>query len=183
MSVFASRYARAFADVVASAHLDASSALRQLEDFSAALHGSRELREALENPSVTMDEKLRVIDAITAKIGGREGTPRQIRNFLAVLTQNDRLSALDEVLRDFRAAMDSRAGVQEAKISSARELSDDERRQLEQQIAKVAGGQVRAKYTLDASLLGGASVRIGSTVYDGSIRGQLEKLKQVLTAG
>jgi F-type H+-transporting ATPase subunit delta len=183
MSVFASRYARAFADVVTSDHLDASSALRQLEDFSTALHSSRELREVLENPSVTMDEKLRVIDAIAAKIGGREGMARQIRNFLAVLTQNDRLNAIDEVLRDFRAAMDSLAGVQEAEISSARELGDDERRQLEQQIAKVAGGKVRAKYTRDASLLGGASVRIGSTVYDGSIRGQLEKLKQVLTAG
>jgi F-type H+-transporting ATPase subunit delta len=179
MSVFSSRYARALADVLSSAHLDAASALAQLEDFSSALRDSRDLRELLENPSVTIDDKLRVLDSVVAKIGGM---PREVRNFLAVLTQNARLRALDEVLRDFSAVTDSRAGVKEAKISSARELSEGERTQLETEISKLTGGRVRAQYTQDASLLGGVSVRIGTTVYDGSLRGQLEKLKQVLTA-
>jgi F-type H+-transporting ATPase subunit delta len=182
MSVVTSRYANAFADVVTSAKLDAASALGQLQYFSEALHESRELREVLENPSIAIDEKLRVLDAIAGKIGGSDGMPRQVRNFLAVLMQNDRLRALDEVLRDFSAVIDSRAGVQEAEICSARELSGDERNQLEEQIAQLAGGRVRARYTHDASLLGGASVRIGTTVYDGSIRGRLEKLRQVLMA-
>jgi F-type H+-transporting ATPase subunit delta len=183
MSVVTSRYANAFADVVTSANLDAARALGQLQDFSTALHESRELREVLENPSVTIDEKLHVLDAIVAKIGGSDGMPRQVRNFLAVLTQNNRLGALDEVLRDFSAVVDSRAGVQEVEILSARELGEDERKQLEEQIAQLAGGRVRARYTRDSSLLGGASIRIGTTVYDGSIRARLEKLKQVLTAG
>lgn len=182
MAVFESRYARALADVLTSVHLDEASALAQLQDFSSALHDNRDLREVLENPSVTMDEKLRVLDSIVAKIAGQARFPRQVRNFLAVLTQNDRLRSLDEVLRDFNAVIDSRAGIQEAEISSVRELSDGERAHLEAQIAKLAGGRVRAHYTQDASLLGGASVRIGTTVYDGSLRGQLEKLKQVLVA-
>lgn len=183
MSVFSSRYARAFADVVASASLDAASALQQLEAFSAAFHANRDLREVLEDPSVTIPEKLRVIDAITTKIGGSVGMPRQVRNFLAVLMQNDRLRAIDEVLSDFSAVSDARLGVQEAEISSVRELDEGERMRMEAQVATLAGGRVRAKYTRDASLLGGATVRIGTTVYDGSIRGQLEKLKQVLSAG
>jgi F-type H+-transporting ATPase subunit delta len=182
MSVFGSRYARALADVLTAAHLDETSALAYLQSFSSALHGSRDLREVLENPAVTIEEKLRVIDSIVAKIGGNNGMPRQLRNFLAVLTQNNRLRALDEVLRDFSAVTDSRSHIKEAKISSARELGEGERAHLEAQIAKLAGGRVRAQYSQDASLLGGVSVRIGTTVYDGSLRGQLEKLKQVLTA-
>ena len=181
MSVFGSRYARAFADVVSSANLDPDAALTQLRDFSETLRTSADLREVLENPSVAMDEKLRVLDAIVAKVGDG-GMPRQVRNFLAVLTQNDRLRAIDEVLTDFTAVSDTRAGIQEAEVRSARELSQAERAQLEKEIANLAGGRVRAKYSQDPSLLGGASVRIGTTVYDGSIRGQLEKLKQALMA-
>lgn len=181
MAVFSNRYARALADVLSSAHLDEASALARLENFSSTLRGSRDLHEVLANPSVTIEEKLRVLDAIVVKVGGREGIPRQVRNFLAVLIQNDRLGALDEILRDFSALADKRAGIQEAEISSARELSEGEKAELEARIAKLVGGRVRSQYTQDASLLGGATVRIGTTVYDGSLRGQLEKLKQVLS--
>lgn len=183
MSVFASRYARALADAVTSAGLDAGRVLSLLEDFSATLHDSAELREILENPSVTMDMKLKVIDAVVTKIGADGGMPRQVRNFIALLTQNNRLRAINEVLADFRAVTDERSGVQEAEISSTRPLSDAERKRLAEPISKLAGGQVRATYREDASLIGGVLVRIGSTVYDGSIRGQLEKLKRVLIAG
>lgn len=182
MSVFASRYARALADAVTAAGLDAGRVLSLLEDFSATLRGSRELREVLENPSVAMDIKLKVIDAVTARIGARATVPHQVRNFIALLTQNHRLKAMDEVLADFRAVTDARSGVQEAEIISARPLSDAERKRLAEPISKLAGGKVRATYREDASLIGGVWVRIGSTVYDGSIRGQLDKLKQVLSA-
>jgi F-type H+-transporting ATPase subunit delta len=68
----------------------------------------------------------------------------------------------------------------EAEITSARPLNDQDRAELEAQVAKLAGGRVRATYLQDATLLGGAVVRIGSTVYDGSIRAQLQQLKQKL---
>ena len=76
--------------------------------------------------------------------------------------------------------MDEHAGAVEARITSARPLNAADRAQLEAQIAKLAGARVRASYGEDATLLGGAVVEIGSTVYDGSVRAQLQQLKQRL---
>ena len=76
--------------------------------------------------------------------------------------------------------VDEHAGATEARITSAHPLNAEDRAQLEAQIAKLAGARVRASYAEDASLLGGAVVEIGSTVYDGSVRAQLQQLKQKL---
>ena len=78
--------------------------------------------------------------------------------------------------------LDARMGFAEAQISSARELGDAEKRNLEAQIARVTGMKVRAQYGLDQSLLGGAVVRIGSTIYDGSVKGQLERIKEAISS-
>ena len=77
--------------------------------------------------------------------------------------------------------MNQRLGIAEANVTSARALGDDEKRELEARIAATTGQKVRAQYTTDAALLGGALVRIGSTIYDGSVRGQLRKLKETLS--
>ena len=68
----------------------------------------------------------------------------------------------------------------EAEISSARQLSAEEKRELESQVERLTGKKVRARYASDPELLGGVMVRVGSTIYDGSVRGQLEKMKQEL---
>jgi F-type H+-transporting ATPase subunit delta len=170
------RYARAFADVVESAKLDAAAAQQQLNDFAETLAGSHDLREFLGNPSIEMAKKLKVLDAIA----GRIGMFSQVRNFVAVILEHHRLPELDEILAAFRDLEDTHAGAVEAKVTSARALNEDDRKQLEEQIAKLAGAQVRASYTEDASLLGGAVVEIGSTIYDGSVRAQLQKLKHTL---
>jgi F-type H+-transporting ATPase subunit delta len=68
----------------------------------------------------------------------------------------------------------------EAEITSARELGEDEKRGLERQIQRMTGKQVRARYSRDSSLLGGAVIKIGSTVYDGSVRGQLNRIREQL---
>jgi len=73
-------------------------------------------------------------------------------------------------------------GFAEAQISSARDLNDGEKQEVESQIAKVTGKKVRAQYGLDASLLGGAVVRVGSTIYDGSVKGQLERIKEAISS-
>jgi F-type H+-transporting ATPase subunit delta len=57
-------------------------------------------------------------------------------------------------------------------------LNDEDRAQLEAEVGKIAGSRVRAVYRQDESLLGGAIVKIGSTIYDGSVRGQLQQMKQ-----
>jgi F-type H+-transporting ATPase subunit delta len=176
MSVLSLRYAHAFASVAASSHLDVVAAEEQLDDFSGTLAGSRELREVLMNPSIANEQKLKVLDAIAARIGMFP----QVRNFIAVIMDHQRLDELDEILTEYHAVADDQTGLTEAEITSARPLNDQDRAELEAQVAKLAGGRIRTTYFQDASLLGGAVVHIGSTVYDGSIRTQLQQLKQKL---
>jgi F-type H+-transporting ATPase subunit delta len=128
------------------------------------------------NPSIANEQKLKVLDAIAARIGMFP----QVRNFLAVIMEHQRLAELDEILAEYRAIADEQSHRAEAEITSAHPLNDQDRAELETHVAKLAGGRVRATYHQDATLLGGAVVRIGSTVYDGSIRAQLQQLKQRL---
>jgi len=176
MSVLSLRYAHAFASVAAKSHLDVGVAQQQLADFSGTLAGSRDLREVLMNPSIANAQKLKVLDAIS----GRIGMYPQVRNFLAVIMEHQRLAELDEILSEFHLVADQETQVAEAEITSAYALNEEDRAALESQIEKLAGGRVRATYARDASLIGGAVVRIGSTVYDGSVRAQLQQLKQKL---
>jgi len=176
MSVLSLRYAHAFASVAALSHLDSAAAQRQLSDFSGTLAGSRELREVLMNPSIATEQKLKVLDAIAARIGMFP----QVRNFIAVIVDHQRLPELDEILTEYHAVADEQSNLTEAEITSAHPLNDQDRAELEAQVAKLAGGRVRVTYRQDADLLGGAVVRIGSTVYDGSIRAQFQQLKQKL---
>ncbi|MGH9651258.1 MAG: ATP synthase F1 subunit delta, partial [Terriglobales bacterium] len=101
----------------------------------------------------------------------------------AVLVQNRRIGALGEIARLFEAEMNERRGFSEAEVTSWRELGDDEKRSLAARLEAVLGKKVRARYQKDESLLGGARIRVGSTIYDGSVRGQLRKLKEQLSAG
>ncbi|WP_158792330.1 ATP synthase F1 subunit delta [Granulicella sp. L60] len=176
MSVLSLRYAHAFASVATSAHLDVAAAERQMQDFSGTLADSRELREVLMNPSIPNADKLKVLDAISVRIGMFP----QVRNFLAVIMEHQRLAELDEILSEYHLVADEQAGMAEAEITSAHPLNDQDRVELEAQVSRLAGGSVRATYREDATLLGGAVVRIGSTVYDGSVRAQLQQLKQKL---
>ena len=176
MSVISLRYAHAFASVAESSHLDSGAAQQQMKDFAGTLADSHELREVLMNPSIASEQKLKVLDAIA----GRIGMFPQVRNFIAVIMDHRRLAELNEILAEYALVADADAGLAEADITSARALNDSDRAELEAQVSKLAGGRVRATYHEDAALLGGAVVRIGSTVYDGSIRGQLAQLKQRL---
>jgi F-type H+-transporting ATPase subunit delta len=176
MSVISLRYAHAFASVAESSHLDTAAAQQQMKDFAGTLADSHELREVLMNPSISNDQKLRVLDAIA----GRIGMFPQVRNFIAVIMDHRRLTELDEILAEYALVADADAGFADAEITSARALNDADRAELEAQVSKLAGGRVRATYHEDATLLGGAVVRIGSTVYDGSIRAQLTQLKHRL---
>ena len=126
-----------------------------------------------------MPQKLRVIDGLSAKLG----MVREVRNFVAVIVSHQRIGELQEILKDYAAIADEQSGMAEAEITTARPLADQDRAELEQQVSKLAGAaRVRTHYSIDPSLLGGAVVRIGSTVHDGSLRAQLEQLKETLTA-
>lgn len=172
------RYARAFADVAESAKLDPVAVQQQLLDFSGTLGESRELREFLSNPSIDMPQKLKVVDALVVRLG----TGAQVRNFIAVILEHHRLAEFDEIRAEYRRIADQQSGAVEATITTARALGGDERTELEAQVAKLAGAKVRASYLEDPGLLGGAVVQIGSTIYDGSLKGQLAQLKQRLAS-
>jgi F-type H+-transporting ATPase subunit delta len=179
MAVVDLRYARALAEVVADQKMDLVAAQGQLNDFADMLDASVELREVLQNPSIPEPQKLRLLDAIAEK--AELGRP--IRNFLALVVHHQRLHELRDMVAAYASLAEEETGVIEAEITTARTLDADSRRLLEQQVAKLAGDQrVQATYREDASLLGGAVVRLGSTVYDGSVRAQLQQLKRRMVA-
>lgn len=179
MALFASRYAVAFAEAVGNAGVDPAELGQQLDDFAFAWNESHELRYLFTDPVIPASQKVSVLD----KLNERVGLSPLVRNFVAVLIDHDRIGAFNEVVEEYRKEMDRRRGILEADIVTARPLDEDERRQLEARVGELAGGRVNAKYREDHSLLGGVIVTLGSTVYDGSVRGQLDRLKEELVAG
>ena len=178
MAAIASTYARAFADVVLSTRLDANRAISGLRRIAGLLSESTQLRRVWENPAVPADQKRKLLDAIVH----REEIEPHVRNLIAVLIDHRRVQFLDRITQQLEKELDARLGFAEAQITSARELGDAEKRALEAQIEKVTGKKIRARFGLDASLLGGALVRVGSTIYDGSVKGQLERIRVAISS-
>lgn len=179
MAALVSRYARAFADVVSAAGLDATAIEHQMNDFLATWNASPELRSLLVNPAVAAAQKIEILD----KLSARMSLLKELRNLIAVLIRNDRIAQVGEVFEAYRQELQERSGIRQAEVITARELGEDDRDALVAGVGKLAGGRVQASFKLDESILGGAIVRIGSTIYDGSVRGRLERLKEQLIGG
>jgi F-type H+-transporting ATPase subunit delta len=176
MASVSSRYARAFADVVIDLKLDPNQVREELRAMVETVEGSPELRRVWESPAIPHEQKNALLDAIAR----RAGLVTPVRNFLAVLIEHGRMPMLAQIARQFELELNQRLGFTEAEITSARELTPQERAAMEAQIAKLTGRKVRAKYGTDRQILGGAVVRVGSTIYDGSLRGQLRRIKEEL---
>ena len=174
--VFALRYAHAFASVAQQAGLDAAQSQMQLTEFGQTLDGSPALYEVLTDPSIKNDQKLAVLDELSFRMG----MYREVRNFLAVIMDHGRLGELQQIQNEYHKLAEQGAGVAEVEVTSAQALNEDDRQQLEFEISKLAVSRVKVSYSLDPGLIGGAVVRIGSTVYDGSVRAQLDQMKQTL---
>jgi F-type H+-transporting ATPase subunit delta len=179
MAAIDTRYARAFAAVVSDQGLNVVAAQGELNDFADTLDASAELREVLENPSIPEPQKLKVLDAIAAKAG----MSKTVRNLIAVIANHQRLHELRQIIASYATLNDEASFIAEAEVVSAHALDDGNKKLLEEKIAKMTGlTRVNATYSEDAALLGGAVVTIGSTVYDGSVRAQLQQLKARLVA-
>jgi F-type H+-transporting ATPase subunit delta len=178
MAAFVARYATAFAEVVTAAHLDTASIDRQLTDFLATWKSSHELREFFVNPAVPAVQKVGLLDKLNAKLGMQ----KELRNLIAVLINNDRIGHVAEVAAAYRAILQEQLGIRPAEITTARELGAEEKSRLVAEVGRLAGAKIDASFKLDPTILGGTVVRIGSTVYDGSVRGRLERLKESLVA-
>jgi F-type H+-transporting ATPase subunit delta len=178
MASVASTYSRAFADVVLSSHLNPDASIAELRTIASLLAQSSELRRVWENPAIPAEQKRRVLDVIAE----RDGISKQVRNLVAVLIDHRRVQFLDPIIVQLEKELDARLGFAEAEITSARQLGDAEKREFEAEVGKLTGKKVRARYEQDASLLGGAVVRLGSTIYDGSVKGQLERLREEISS-
>jgi len=178
MATVTNTYARAFVDVVIDRKLDAAKTLAEAQSIAALVASSESLKEVWEAPSIPPDQKKKLLDAIAAKAG----ISREVRNLIAVLIDKRRINFLAAIVKQFEQDLNQRLGFAVAEITTARDLSDQEHRALESEIEKLTGKKVRANYAKDAVILGGAVVRIGSTIYDGSVKGQLEKMREALSS-
>lgn len=176
MASVISRYARAFADVVMDLKLDPNQVRSELRSITDLLEQSVDLQRVWDNPAIPHDQKLKVLDAVAQ----RAGLVTAVRNFLAVMIEHRRMRLMPQIARQFETELNDRLGFIEAEITSARELSPQERQALERRVAGMTGRIVRAQYATDAKVLGGAVVKIGSTIYDGSVRGQLHRIRDQL---
>lgn len=176
MAAVLGRYARAYAEVAVKNKLNPEKTVAEFQQMADAVNGSRELRNVLQNPSVSREQKHKLLDSIIKHIGAT----KTLRNFLAVLIDHRRIGSIGDLLEQFKRELDRRLGIADAKVSSVRELSLAEKKSLEQQLAAITGKTVRATYSQNASLLGGVWVRVGSTIYDGSVHGRLQRMRQEL---
>jgi F-type H+-transporting ATPase subunit delta len=177
MASVTSRYARAFAEVVVDRRMNADKSVEELDSIASLIESNADLRNVLQNPAVPRQQKLKLLDAIV----GRMGASKELRNFIAVLVDHHRAGHMEEIAKQFKRELNQRLGIAESEVSSARELSKEERQALEKELQAITGKTVQATYSKDETLLGGVVVRIGSTIYDGSVRGQLHKIREQIT--
>lgn len=173
----ANRYARALADVVGPRG-NYREILAELQDFAAVLHGSAELREVMETPAVAIAEKKKVLQAILARAGVSEVT----RNFLLILADHYRLGLLGEIVLAFQKVANERLGIAQVKVFSAADLTEAEREALRKRFAELTGRRVELEFLKEEKLVGGVIAQVDSTVYDGSVRGHLARMRERLTA-
>lgn len=174
------RYARALADAVMApaSGSDPKQILSELRTFNDLVQQSPELRNVLLSPAVSNKKKRAVI----ARFADSLPLSRLVRNLLYVIIDRRRTSTLDDVADAFEIALDERLGIVRAEVKSAAPLSDRQQAELQQELSRVSGKQVRCDFSIDPALIGGVVARIGSTVYDGSVRSQLENMRERLVA-
>jgi F-type H+-transporting ATPase subunit delta len=171
------QYATALADIVLEQGA-AEPARKQLEDFRAAYAESAELRNFLVSPAIPRQAKHGVIEKLVARLGAS----KIIRNFLFVMADNQRIHLLPEITETFEQVLRQRQGVAEAEVTSAVELNETQKKAIVGTLERLSGKKIQAKYSLQPGLLGGAVVRIGDTIYDGSVQNRLNQLRTLLAA-
>ncbi|MEX2660728.1 MAG: ATP synthase F1 subunit delta [Vicinamibacterales bacterium] len=174
----ATRYARALFDV-ARKEGDVQQAGRDIGAFAGLVAGHEMLMRTFANPAIPSARKRAVVEQLL----GRMGTLGPIVSKLVLmLAERDRLTLLPDLVTAYEARLMEDAKVVRAQLTTAVELPADRISALQQGLARATGRQVQLDATVDPSIIGGAVARIGSTVYDGSVTTQLQKVKERLTA-
>jgi F-type H+-transporting ATPase subunit delta len=171
LQTIARRYAAALAEVATERH-EADEVEQEINAW-AKLIDETQLREVFSNPTVPYDQKRRLLEELIARTKVRETTA----SFLRVLLQNQRIAQLKAVAERFAQVLDERRGVVTAKVTTARPIAEDLQAALGQTMSAVSGRTVKLSFTTDETIVGGVITQIGSTIFDGSIEGQLERLR------
>ena len=179
-TAIAVRYARALAEVVTTpgCDLEPRAAVAQLNAFHSLVHSSEELQHVLHSPAVPASRKRAVIQVLC----GQLAVHAFVRNILWVLSDHHRIGALKDVEESFEAVVDEKLGMVKAEIATAAPLAPDLRDRLSSALTQTTGRTVRCEYADQPELLGGVQVKIGSKIFDGSVRGRLERLRRQLMA-
>jgi F-type H+-transporting ATPase subunit delta len=170
--VIARRFALALSDSIAQ-----DDALRAIEEelgrFAAALEQVPELHEYLAGPLVPLARKREAAVAVLASLGASD----RCRDFVLVLLERHRVGLVDVIAEEFSAVVRERLGIVDAEITTAFPLDQAMQERVRAALAKLASAEVRASFEVDPSLVGGLRARIGSTIYDGSVRGRMQRLR------
>ena len=178
ITTIARRYAEAVADV-AVAQNQVEQIDSELSLFAQMMKSNRELYEVFASPVLSNDQKSKVLNALVAHTKPSSTTT----NLLKVMLNNYRLHNLDAVYQQFKREINQRKGLVAAEVTTAQLLSSDEQNLLSQRLQELTGKQVQVQFKTDSTLIGGVITKIGSVEYDGSIRTQLETVKQKLKTG
>lgn len=173
IETIARRYGTALADVVTKSG-ETETVKGELKAWEQLINGNADLQNAVRNPAIPQSSKEKVLEALIQKAK----PSRTTGNFLRVLLRNGRLTELTEINDKFAAVLEERSGSVVADVISARDLSGSQQGELKSNLEKLTGKQVKLNFTIDPALIGGVVTRIGSTVYDGSVKTQLENLKE-----
>ena len=169
----ARRYASALADVVLERG-EAREVQEELLAWEKMFQASPMLQEVFRNPTIALDKKRAVLNKLIERAKPRTTTA----NFLKVLLQNQRITDLGEINKKFAELLDERAGMVAAIVTTARSVPENAQQKLQAKLLSLTGKKVRINFMTDPELIGGLVTRIGSTVYDGSVRNHLQLIKE-----
>ena len=173
------RYARALFDVTQKEAGDIQRVGRELAEMSALMAGNEMLLRVLSNPAVPAQRKRGVMEQLLARAGSITPT---LSKLLLMLADRDRLALVPEISNAYESRLMDHAQIVRAQVTTAVPLSGDRVAALQHGLASLTGRQVQLETRVDPSIIGGAVARIGSTVYDGSVTTQLQKVQERLTA-
>ncbi len=174
----ARRYSAALADTVLQSG-ETETVRGELAAWNDIFRTNPALINVFSNPAIPHAGKEKLLEELI----GRSKPTKTTSNFLRILLRNGRLTEITRINDRFAAVLEDRSGVVAAEITSARELPEDERISFLSNLEKMTGKRVKISYSVDKELIGGVMTRIGSTVYDGSVRTKLENLKERLVNG
>jgi len=149
---------------------------RGLQSVADAVAQSRELRETLANPIFPESQRRAVVEALLARLA----VDRAVRALLLMLLQRGRIGDAPDVAREFRVLADRQAGRVRAEVTSPRPMDAGQVAQLTQALGRATGKAVVLEQRVDAALLGGVRVKVGSMLYDGSLSSRLQEARETL---